>query len=58
MEFDGGQGKGDLWDKSETRDARGFKESMRVTLAEFLAVGNMEPNVASYCSQAGPPLER
>lgn len=53
-----GLGMRDLWDKSEARDARGSMESMRETLAEFLAVGNMESTVAFSCSQAELLSER
>ena len=53
-----GRGRGDLWKKSEIRDARGSMDSMGVTLAEFLAVGNLESKVAVPCSQVGFQLKR
>ena len=40
------------------QDKRGFQESMRVTLAVTHYIGDMEPEVATSCSQAGTPVEQ
>ena len=39
------------------RDRGGSQESMEVTLAESHSTGDMEPEEATSCSQAGTPVE-
>ena len=41
----------------ETWDGGGSEESMRVTVAETPSSGDMEPEEAIPCSQAGLPEE-
>lgn len=42
----------------ETWEGRGSQGSMGVTLAETHSNGDMEPEVAIFCSQAELPVER
>ena len=45
-------GEMDTWDKG------GAQESMGVTLAVTHSIGDMEPEEATSCSQAGTPVEQ
>ena len=46
-----------LQDETETWDKGGTQESMGVTLAVTHSIGDMEPEEATSCSQAGTPVE-
>ena len=48
---------GHLQDKTEAWNKGGTQESMGVTLAVTYNIGNMEPEEATSCSQAGTPVE-
>jgi hypothetical protein len=48
---------GHLGDVTETWDRGSPQESRRVTLAETHSSGDMEPEEATYCGQAGTPGE-
>ena len=50
--------RGDLQDKTKTWDKGGAQESMGVTLAVTHYIGDMEPEEATSCSQAGTPVEQ
>jgi hypothetical protein len=45
-------------DMPEIWDEGGSEESMRITLAETLRSGDMEPEKATSCSQAELPVEQ
>ena len=47
--------RGHLQDEAETQDKGDSQESMGVTLAVTHNIGDMEPEVASSCSQTGTP---
>ena len=49
---------GHLQDETETWDKGGTQESMGVTLAVTHSIGDMEPEEATSCSQAGTPVEQ
>ena len=44
--------------QSETWDKRGTQETMGVILAVTHYIGDMEPEEATSCSQAGTPVEQ
>ena len=44
-------------DETETWDKGGTQDSVRVTLAVTHYTGDMEPEEATSCSQAGTPVE-
>jgi hypothetical protein len=41
---------------ARTWDGEGSQESMGMTLVETPSSGDMEPQVATSCSQTGPPV--
>ena len=49
---------GNLQDKTETWDKGSTQESLEVILAVTHYIGDMEPEVATSCSQAETPVER
>ena len=54
----GGESRRRLQDKTESWDKGGTQESMGVTLAVTHSIGDMEPEEATSCSQAGTPVEQ
>lgn len=52
-----GRDGGHLQDMPETWDGQDSQESMGVTLAKTPSSGDMQPEIATSCSQAEPPVE-
>jgi hypothetical protein len=52
------RGGGHLKNVAETWDRAGTQESMGVTLAVTHSIGDMEPEEATSCSQAGTTMEQ
>jgi hypothetical protein len=50
-------GRGHVQDEAETWDKGGTQESKRVALAVTHSIGDMEPEEATSCRQAGMPAE-
>ena len=51
------EGREDLQEETETWDKGGTQKSMVVTLFVTHGIGDMEPEKATSCNQAGTPVE-